>query len=121
MTILMVLAILAATPEAAPRGRDLGIPFDFGRPGPHNAITDVPGVVVGHSTLVEGEAIRTGVTAVLPRGNGVLLVRLLRRRPEATPHVTGEVRHELRLGGFDAPSVSWGSRHGYCNGNTRGA
>ena len=45
--------------------------------------------------------------SVLPRGDGVLLVRLLRRRPAATPHVGGEVLHELRLGGFDASGVSW--------------
>src|SRR5687768_10329616 len=70
MSFLIVLAVLAAPPEAVPRGRDLGIPFDFGRPGPHNAITDVPGVEVGHLTLVEGESVRTGVTAVLPRGKG---------------------------------------------------
>ena len=70
MPVLMVLALLAAAPEAAPRGRDLGIPFDFGRPGPGNAITDVPGVLVGHLTLIEGEAVRTGVTAILPRGRG---------------------------------------------------
>jgi L-aminopeptidase/D-esterase-like protein len=49
------------------RARDLGIPFD-GTPGPLNALTDVPGVEVGFATLVEGEAIRTGVTAILPRG-----------------------------------------------------
>ena len=52
------------------RARDLGIEFD-GIPGPHNAITDVPGVEVGFTTLVhdEGEhAVRTGVTAILPRG-----------------------------------------------------
>jgi len=52
------------------RARDLGIEFD-GTPGPHNAITDVPGVEIGYTTLVEGEgerAVRTGVTAVLPRG-----------------------------------------------------
>lgn len=86
MSFLIVLALLAAPPEAAPRApdipvagrepgpprraRDLGIPFDFGRPGPHNAITDVPGVEVGHVTLVQGDAVRTGVTAVLPRGRG---------------------------------------------------
>jgi D-aminopeptidase len=72
MTILIVLAMLAAPtpPSAAPRARDLGIPFDFGKPGAHNAITDVPGVTVGHATLIEGDAVRTGVTAVLPRGNG---------------------------------------------------
>jgi L-aminopeptidase/D-esterase-like protein len=58
-----------------PRARDLGIPFD-GTPGPLNAITDVAGVEVGHTTLIEGEGdlvvgegpIRTGVTAILPRG-----------------------------------------------------
>jgi D-aminopeptidase len=59
-----------------PRARDLGIPFD-GKPGPHNAITDVQGVEVGHATLISGEGklvvgkgpVRTGVTAILPRGN----------------------------------------------------
>src|SRR5437868_7131931 len=50
-----------------PRARDLGIPFD-GSPGPLNAITDVPGVAVGHTTLIEGSAVRTGVTAILPAG-----------------------------------------------------
>jgi D-aminopeptidase len=61
--------------SAAPRARDLGVPFD-GTPGPLNAITDVAGVLVGHTTLIEGDGklvvgkgpIRTGVTAVLPRG-----------------------------------------------------
>jgi D-aminopeptidase len=62
-------------PAAKPRARDLGVPFD-GTPGPLNAITDVPGVIVGHTTLISGEGklqigkgpVRTGVTAVLPRG-----------------------------------------------------
>jgi L-aminopeptidase/D-esterase-like protein len=52
------------------RARGLGIPFD-GKPGPLDAITDVDGVTVGYSTLIEGEgdqAVRTGVTAILPRG-----------------------------------------------------
>jgi D-aminopeptidase len=60
---------------AKPRARDLGVPFD-GTPGPLNAITDVAGVTVGHTTLISGEGklqigkgpVRTGVTAVLPRG-----------------------------------------------------
>jgi L-aminopeptidase/D-esterase-like protein len=63
------------TLPAKPRARDLGVPFD-GTPGPLNAITDVSGVTVGHTTLVSGEGrrdigkgpVRTGVTAVLPRG-----------------------------------------------------
>jgi D-aminopeptidase len=62
-------------PPTKPRARDLGIPFD-GTPGPFNAITDVSGVTVGHTTLIFGEGklqvgkgpVRTGVTAVLPRG-----------------------------------------------------
>jgi L-aminopeptidase/D-esterase-like protein len=57
------------------RARDLGVPFD-GTPGPLNAITDVAGITVGHTTLISGEGklqigkgpVRTGVTAVLPRG-----------------------------------------------------
>src|SRR5260370_9341745 len=62
-------------PVASPRARDLGVPFD-GTPGPLNAITDIPGVTVGHTTLISGEGklqigkgpVRTGVTAILPRG-----------------------------------------------------
>ncbi len=50
-----------------PRARDLGIPFD-GQPGTHNAITDIHGVEVGYSTLIEGETIRTGVTIIHPHG-----------------------------------------------------
>ena len=60
---------------AKPRARDLGVPFD-GTPGPLNAITDVSGVEVGQVTLISGEGklqvgkgpVRTGVTAILPRG-----------------------------------------------------
>jgi D-aminopeptidase len=62
-------------PTAKPRARDLGVPFD-GTPGPLNAITDVSGLAVGHTTLNSGEGklqigkgpVRTGVTAILPRG-----------------------------------------------------
>src|SRR5437588_10657249 len=61
--------------QSKPRARDLGVPFD-GSPGPLNAITDVKGVEVGQTTLIEGNGplqvgngpIRTGVTVVLPRG-----------------------------------------------------
>ena len=53
-----------------PRARDLGLPFP-GTPGPHNAITDVPGVEVGFCTLNDpANGVRTGVTAILPRGKG---------------------------------------------------
>jgi D-aminopeptidase len=70
-------ALLAQTTSAPiePRARDLGVPFD-GTPGPFNAITDVAGVEVGYKTLISGEGrlvvgkgpVRTGVTAILPRG-----------------------------------------------------
>lgn len=50
-----------------PRARDLGIPFE-GNPGAYNAITDVAGVEVGYTTLVEGENVRTGVSMIHPRG-----------------------------------------------------
>ena len=67
-------------PTSKPRARDLGVPFD-GTPGPLNAITDVAGVAVGHTTLISGEGklvigqgpVRTGVTAVLPRGKDSMM------------------------------------------------
>lgn len=55
------------TPAGKPRARSLGIDFR-GTPGPWNAITDVPGLEVGYVTLIEGDHIRTGVTAIHPRG-----------------------------------------------------
>ena len=70
LALAFVLTLARPTSAAEPRARDLGIPFDFGSPGRWNAITDVAGVEVGHVTLVEGDAVRTGVTAVLPRGHG---------------------------------------------------
>ncbi len=51
------------------RARALGVPL-AGTPGPLNAITDVPGVEAGFATLIEGDAVRTGVTAIHPRGRG---------------------------------------------------
>jgi D-aminopeptidase len=64
-----------ALAQGKPRARDLGVPFD-GSPGRFNAITDVAGVEVGHTTLISGSGalkvgvgpVRTGVTAILPRG-----------------------------------------------------
>jgi D-aminopeptidase len=76
---LFILSIsvltLVAQAQTKPRARDLGVPFD-GTPGAFNAITDVKGVEVGETTLISGSGklkvgvgpVRTGVTAVLPRG-----------------------------------------------------
>lgn len=66
---------LTAFAQSKPRARDLGVPFD-GHPGPLNAISDVKGVEVGETTLISGQGplqvgigpVRTGVTAILPRG-----------------------------------------------------
>ena len=69
----------STTKNATVRARDIGIPFE-GTPGKFNAITDVAGVEVGYTTLIDGEGalkvgegpVRTGVTAILPRGHGSL-------------------------------------------------
>jgi D-aminopeptidase len=75
MKALLPFLALLLTAAAEPRARDLGVPFE-GTPGPLNAITDVAGVEVGHTTLIHGSGkllvgkgpVRTGVTAILPRG-----------------------------------------------------
>ena len=88
--LVIVLEIDAREPQKSPppkpviiskaiRARDLGIPFE-GTPGKFNAITDVPGVEVGYTTLISGDGklevgkgpVRTGVTAILPRGHASL-------------------------------------------------
>ena len=58
-------------PGERPRARDLGLAPGVFPPGPLNAITDVAGVRVGHTTIVEGDAVRTGVTAILPHGGNL--------------------------------------------------
>ena len=73
-TLALTLAATLGSAQSRPRARDLGVPFD-GTPGPFNAITDVAGVHVGHTTLIRGEGelrvgqgpVRTGVTVILPR------------------------------------------------------
>ena len=73
--IMLILSSHIASGQNKPRARDLGVPFE-GSAGPLNAITDVKGVEVGHVTLISGEGalkvgtgpVRTGVTAILPRG-----------------------------------------------------
>src|SRR6202171_2112703 len=77
-TALLCVALCPGTladAQTKPRARDLGVPFD-GNPGANNAITDVHGVGVAHTTLISGNGqlkvgegpIRTGVTAIHPRG-----------------------------------------------------
>ena len=90
LVILLVIDAQGREPQKSPparptieskqiRARDIGIPFE-GTPGKFNAITDVPGVEVGYTTLISGEGklevgkgpVRTGVTAILPRGHDSL-------------------------------------------------
>lgn len=73
--LLALMLMPSLNAQTRPRARDLGVPF-VGTPGPLNAITDVTGVEVGHTTLISGTGklqvgrgpVRTGVTAILPRG-----------------------------------------------------
>ena len=57
--------------QTRPRARDLGVAPGIYSPGPLNAITDVADVRVGHTTIVEGDSVRTGVTAIVPHGGNV--------------------------------------------------
>jgi len=81
LTILLVLvgSVTNASAQSAQRARNLGVPFE-GTPGPLNSITDVKGVEVGYRTLISGEGklqvgvgpVRTGVTAIFPRGKSAV-------------------------------------------------
>src|SRR3989449_8990281 len=73
---LLVLLIsahsaVAVVGQSRPRARDLGIAPGVYQPGPLNAITDVDGVRVGHTTLIEGDDVRTGVTGIVPHPGNV--------------------------------------------------
>jgi L-aminopeptidase/D-esterase-like protein len=77
--LALVGSVIISAAQVAPRARDLGIPFE-GTPGPLNSITDVKGVEVGYRTLINGEGklqvgvgpVRTGVTAIFPRGKSAV-------------------------------------------------
>jgi D-aminopeptidase len=58
------------------RARELGVKPGVFTPGPLNAITDVAGVKVGHATVIEGDSVRTGITAILPHGGNLFLDRV---------------------------------------------
>ena len=69
LTMFGLVAAVVAQPR--PRARDLGIAPGVHQPGALNAITDVEGVRVGHTTVVEGDGVRTGVTAIVPHGGNL--------------------------------------------------
>ncbi len=74
--LILFLFPLALQAQERVRARAMGVAPGMYQPGPHNAITDVPGVRVGHSTLIRGDSIRTGVTAILPHGGNLFLDRV---------------------------------------------
>src|SRR4051794_18771440 len=68
---VMIAAMMIGQSSSRPRARDLGIAPGALTPGALNAITDVAGVKVGHTTVVDGDTVRTGVTAILPHGGNL--------------------------------------------------
>ena len=78
---LVLIAVTAAAQDKAgqasrPRARGLGVTIGVLPTGPNNAITDVEGVLVGHLTLMEGDSLRTGITAILPHGGNLFLEKV---------------------------------------------
>ncbi len=73
---LLVLNLSGFSSEQRPRMREFGIKTGILKPGKWNAITDVEGVKVGHVTLISGDNVRTGVTAILPHGGNIFLEKV---------------------------------------------
>lgn len=73
---LLLASAVPADAQERPRPREVGIRIGSLPVGPWNAITDVPGVLVGHMTLIRGDSIRTGVTAVLPHAGDLFRDRV---------------------------------------------
>src|SRR5437762_3393814 len=71
LVLLIALATTFAQGVERPRARDAGVIVGVLQPGPLNAITDVAGVAIGHTTIVRGDNIRTGVTAILPHAGNL--------------------------------------------------
>jgi D-aminopeptidase len=76
-TVALIVATTGAVAsEPRPRAREAGIVIGVMETGPYNAIVDVPGVAVGHATVLEGSGIRTGVTAILPHDGDLFRERV---------------------------------------------
>ena len=73
---LLASYTIAAQAQQRPRARDLGVAPGILSPGPLNAITDVPGVLVGQVTVIEADSVRTGITAILPHAGNLFLERV---------------------------------------------
>jgi len=99
--VLLILLVCTAWAQTKPRARALGVPLE-GTPGPLNAITDVAGLEVGHRTIIEGDSVRTGVTAVWPRG-----------KASADPVFGG---YFSQNGNGDMTGTHWLAESGYLDG-----
>src|SRR6266571_84840 len=71
LTTVLVVTEAATQERSRPRAREAGVIVGVLQPGPLNAITDVGGVAVGHTTLIRGDNVRTGVTSILPHGGNL--------------------------------------------------
>jgi len=76
LLIVSPASSLAQASSERPRARDIGLEVGVFETGQHNAITDVSGVRVGHTTVVDGDRVRTGVTAIMPHGGNPYLSRV---------------------------------------------
>jgi D-aminopeptidase len=76
LTIMTMALSSSAAGAQRVRARDLGVRPGVFQPGKYNAITDVAGVKVGHATVIEGDSVRTGVTAILPHGGNLFTDRV---------------------------------------------
>ena len=106
IVVLMALGVSFATAQEHKTLREWGFPTGIFETGKYNAITDVPGVTVGHVTLIEGDSVRTGVTAIVPhQGN------IFRNKVPAAIHVgngfgkLAGVTQVRELGNIETPVV----------------
>jgi len=74
--VLGLFQSVAAPAQTRPRARELGVAPGIFPPGPLNSITDVAGVLVGQVTVIEGDSVRTGITAILPHSGNIFLQRV---------------------------------------------
>lgn len=102
----LMIAVVAVAQQPRKTLREWGFPTGIFQPGQYNAITDVPGVTVGHVTLIEGDSIRTGVTAIVPhQGN------IFRKKVPAAIHVgngfgkLAGVTQVRELGNIETPVI----------------
>ncbi len=96
-----------------PRIRDFGVMIGRLPPGPHNAITDVPGVLVGHTTIIQDVPYfaRTGVTVIVPRGGAIWRDHAFAGSYVLNGHGEMTGLHWLEESGHDLPSVQGRHRH----------